>query len=552
MDIFDDLVNKYTTIIIDEYNKGDNDIYNKIELLIKNDNSYNSLDNLEKSILVNILKDTPEIKMHNQKNDDGVVISSEKKGMGIFSGEKKSMGVGIFSGEKKGVGIFSGEKKGVGIGSKKIWDTGIISGGKKGMGIISSEKKKGDMSISGENKEGDMSIGGGKKEGKRSAFDLSKLLSKKRYDNTDHDSTKINTNITSIIEPITDYNYEYRKNIFTALSEIVLPAQRSEAWFKMRNEKITASDSGTVLGQNKYEPIYSFIIKKVFGSTFETNEACYHGKKFENIVTLMYEYKYDTIVHEFGLLGHPVHTILGASPDGICGPYKRNGKIRSELVGRMLEIKCPIFRKIKYTGDVKGEICPIYYWCQVQQQLECCNLDECDFVQVNIEEIDREEYLKDSKSNIEEYISKKTGLEKGALLEFVPTKIGDDDIENGSIKMSLIYDKASFIYPPKIDMSNNEIDNWILSELEKKRDGVKLNRVIYWRILESSNTLILRDKVWFDESLPKLKEIWSYVEFLRSNMSIANEWKSYIDSMPKKYNDKIMDKLYSLIKSNSI
>jgi putative phage-type endonuclease len=475
MDDFDKLVDIYTKLMIDAYKKGDSDIYNKIELLIQNDNNYNSLDSLEKSILLNILKDTPELKMN---------IIPEPS-----------------------------------VSSKNE--------------LVNTIKKK-------------------------SAFDLSKLI-KKKYEPDESDNhnnnkininNKINTNITGIIEPITDNNYENKKNIFTALSEIELPAQRSEAWFKMRSEKITASDCGTVLGQNKHEPVYSFIIKKVFGSTFETNEACYHGKKFEYIVTLMYEYKYDTCIHEFGLLGHPEHTFLGASPDGICGPYKRDGKTRSELVGRMLEFKCPIFRKIKFSGEAKGEICPIYYWCQVQQQLECCNLDECDFVQVNIEEIDREEYLKDCKSDMEEYISKKTGLEKGVLLEFIPTKISDDDIDikTGSVKMSLIYDKASFIYPPKIDMSNSEIDKWILAELDKKRDGVKLNRVIYWRILESSNTVILRDKVWFNESLPKLKEVWSYVEFLRNNMHIANEWKNYIDSLPKKYSDKIMDKLYTLIK----
>jgi putative phage-type endonuclease len=499
---FDNLVDKYTKIMIDNHKKGESNIYNKIELLIQNDNDYNSLDDLEKSILLNILKDTPEIKM-----DNTPVIDVNK-----YEVDKKK------------------EDK---IINKKIW----------------SVNKKGDDY----NKKKDDGGSDGKKEIKKSAFDLTKLLYKKKYESDEsYNHNRINTNITSIIEPITDNEYENKKNIFTALSEIVLPAQRSDAWFKMRSEKITASDCGTVLGQNKHEPVYSFLIKKVFGSTFETNDACYHGKKFENIVTLMYEYKYDTIVHEFGLLGHPEHTILGASPDGICGPYKRDGKSRSELVGRMLEIKCPIFRKIKYTGDIKGEICPIYYWCQVQQQLECCNLDECDFVQVNIEEIDREEYLKDCKSETEEYISKKTGLEKGALLEFIPTKISDDDIDikNGSVKMSLIYDKASFIYPPKIDMSNNEIDKWILSELDKKREGVKLNRVIYWRILESSNTIILRDKTWFNDNLSKLKEIWSYVEFLRNNMSIANEWKNYIDSLPKKYSDKIMDKLYTLIKGH--
>lgn len=501
MDIFDNLVDKYTKMIIDAYKNGGSDIYpkieiyskidiyNKIELIIQNDNDYNTLDSLEKSILLNILKDTPELKMDTNPNPNP-----------NLNPNPESI-----------------------VDNKKIWS------------VNKKEDEKGG------------------KEVKKSAFDLSKLLSKKKYEpNESYNHNKINTNITGIIEPITDNNYENKKNIFTALSEIVLPAQRSDAWFKMRSEKITASDCGTVLGQNKHEPVYSFLIKKVFGSTFETNEACYHGKKFENIVTLMYEYKYNTSIHEFGLLGHPEHIFLGASPDGICGPYKRDGKTRSELVGRMLEIKCPLLRKIKYSGEVKGEICPIYYWCQVQQQLECCNLDECDFVQVNIEEIDREEYLKDCKSDTEEYISKKTGLEKGVLLEFIPTKIDDNDIDikTGNVKMSLIYDKASFIYPPKIDMSNNEIDKWILAELDKKRDGVKLNRIIYWRILESSNTLILRDKVWFNESLPRLKEIWSYVEFLRNNMSIANEWKTYIDSLPKKYSDKIMDKLYTLIKGH--
>lgn len=533
MDVFDILVDKYTKIMIDYHKKGEVDIYNKIELLIQNDTDYNSLDNLEKSIMLNILKDTRELKISVDNTPKSIVNSTPKS---IVNNTPKLIVNSTPDIDKKVI-------------SKKIWS--VNTNTKKEEGGNDGKKEEGS---DGKKDEGS----DGKKEYKKSAFDLSKLLSKKKYEPYNSNATTPTTpatpttNITGIIEPITDNDYDNRKNIFTALSEIVLPAQRSEAWFKMRSEKITASDCGTVLGQNKYEPVYSFLIKKVFGSTFETNDACYHGKKFENIVTLMYEYKYDTIVHEFGLLGHPEHTILGASPDGICGPYKRDGKTRSELVGRMLEIKCPIFRKIKYSGEVKGEICPIYYWCQVQQQLECCNLDECDFVQVNIEEIDREEYLKDCKSDTEEYISKKMGLEKGALLEFIPTKISDDDIDinTGAVKMSLIYDKASFIYPPKIDMSNNEIDKWILSELDKKREGVKLNRVIYWRILESSNTLILRDKAWFNENLPRLKEIWSYVDFLRNNMSIANEWKSYIDSLPKKYSDKIMDKLYTLMKEH--
>ena len=58
----------------------------------------------------------------------------------------------------------------------------------------------------------------------------------------------------------------------------------------------------------------------------------------------------------------------------------------SDMVGRMLEIKCPLTRKIKTSGEVDGEICPHYYYCQVQQQLECCDLEYCDFWQCSLQE----------------------------------------------------------------------------------------------------------------------------------------------------------------------
>ena len=66
----------------------------------------------------------------------------------------------------------------------------------------------------------------------------------------------------------------------------------------MRNKSITASDCGCTLGENKHEPVFNFIIKKVFGSTFGTNVFCYHGKKFENVVTFMYSLINDVNVQD--------------------------------------------------------------------------------------------------------------------------------------------------------------------------------------------------------------------------------------------------------------
>jgi hypothetical protein len=233
----------------------------------------------------------------------------------------------------------------------------------------------------------------------------------------------------------------------------------------------------------------------------------------------------------------------------------------------MIEIKCPFQRKIKYTGDIKGEICPDYYWCQVQLQLECCDLDECDFVQCNIEEYSsRQDFLADTQSDCD-YKSQKYGLERGVVIELMPTKLDEPDYyeysvkretkdgdvydKHSGIKNDAIYDKASFIYQPKLDMSLKELDSWVMSELDKlsSKPNVKLNRVIYWRFVERNNTLIKRDKEWFAKNIQTMRKIWSYVEILRTNNKIAEDWKVWVDSQNIKYKEKVMNKLVELIKN---
>lgn len=346
--------------------------------------------------------------------------------------------------------------------------------------------------------------------------------------------------------------YTRRSDIYNKLRQIKLPEQRSAEWFAQRNKLISASDAGCVLDLNKHEAPYKFIHKKVFGSTFKTNDACYHGKKFEQVVTMMYEYENDSKVEEFGLLAHETIDILGASPDGICTPFKRDGKTKSDLVGRMIEIKCPKMRKINYSGDIFGTICPKYYWCQVQQQLECCNLDECDFVQCNIEEYkNREEWLEDTNPK-QDFLSTKYGLMRGVLIELIPTKLTENEYnEYGLPNDEVIYDKTSFLYPPKIDMTNDELDKWVLDELCKLSPSVKLNRIVYWRLIEKNCTLILREKEWFKNQLPVFRSMWDKICFLREHHDVAEQWNDFIESQYRKYNNTIMAKLDELIANHN-
>ena len=120
--------------------------------------------------------------------------------------------------------------------------------------------------------------------------------------------------------------------------------------------------------------------------TFIENEYVHHGKKYEEIGNMFYSFRNNVSVGEYGLIQHDKHTFIGASPDGICDKNTTDGHNLSKLIGRLLEIKFPAIRKIKMQGNLDGDICPHYYYVQVQTQLFVTNLDECDFLQCKVEE----------------------------------------------------------------------------------------------------------------------------------------------------------------------
>lgn len=341
------------------------------------------------------------------------------------------------------------------------------------------------------------------------------------------------------------------------LLSIKCPEQRSPEWFAMRNDKITASDGGCVLGMNDHEPKYKFIIKKVFGSDFKGNKFCYHGKKYENIATMIYQYRLNVTIKDFGLIGHPVHKFLGASPDGIVGLYKSDGKHLTKYVGRMLEIKCPLSRVINTSGDIY-DICPIYYWIQVQLQLECCDLDECDFWQCKIDEYSsREEFINDTDPK-EPFRSITTGgFEKGCVIQLLPKNRMKDIIEGKYLEV--VHDDAICIYPPHVEMTPHDCDSWISETMMEINEDPKyfdyfLDRILYWKLVKSHCLTIYRDRKWFDENLPKLENMWNYVEFFRKNKDKQDILINYINSMKLKMNAKIMkiiDDIYTVPKPGS-
>jgi len=345
--------------------------------------------------------------------------------------------------------------------------------------------------------------------------------------------------------------YKELQKQFKYLEELPQPEQRTQAWFDYRHNRITASDTASAIDLNPYEPVEGFILKKCDPNhKFLDNQNVYHGKKYEPIATSIYEYIYNNKVIEFGALPSDKYPILGASPDGICSCNSLDYKF-SPLLGRMLEIKCVVQRKIYTSGKIAGHICPFYYYCQVQQQLECCNLEKCDFWQCKIIEYkNRSLYLADECNDTEhtintdaEKIEIDNRIKKGVILKFLP-KSWTPEFDGDSIEW-----KSKFIYPTNLLMNESDYDFWIsqiLSDWQTKYSDIAethyFEKIVYWKLEGSHNVTIDRDRKFMQDILPVLNDTWSKVLYYRDNISKLDELREIIKKRTKfvKFDTKII------------
>jgi putative phage-type endonuclease len=382
---------------------------------------------------------------------------------------------------------------------------------------------------------------------------------------------KLNNNITfengtncfrdienTYIDIVVPSKYIILEHHFQKLYNLPQPVQRSKEWFDYRYNRITASDTAAAIDMNPYEPVENFILKKCDPNfPFKDNDTVFHGKKYEPIATMIYEHIYNSRVFEFGALPSEKYDFLGASPDGIASKYTLDNNF-SDRLGTMLEIKCPVTRDIITKGNIVGEICPFYYYCQVQQQLACCELDVCDFWQCKIIEYNydynnkcylsnlqaREKYLMDDCSNCVNFFSDKglsmnvdKKLKKGLFLEFYPKNfIPEDDDDK-------IEWKGKYIMPKRLDMNEQEYDTWLLDNINNwhinfPNNDYYFHKIIYWKLEVSHNVSVIRDDSFFSGILPILKNTWDKVLYYRENKDkledlkkIANKRTKYLRNM---------------------
>lgn len=294
-----------------------------------------------------------------------------------------------------------------------------------------------------------------------------------------------------------ELKHEYLKKQVVKLKGIHQPVQKSKEWYEMRNGLLTASDWGRVLDGK-----YDVLLKKCGDDTFIGGAAIDWGNKYEAVANMIYEHRNNVEVLEFGCLKHPFIDFLGASPDGITHD------------GVMVEIKCPYTRKI--TGIPKPE-----YWCQVQGQLEVCDLDRCDFIECCIKEYEDEtDYIEDHFEN--NYKLNSYGNEKGVIAEFYHRS-----------------DKSFFNKYSNVGINGEQLEEWKKKVVNENTDNnIMFYRFCYWQLIEVSCIPIYRNHEWFQKSKPILENFWSMV--LKYRKLGLNKLREDIATGKIKENDEVI------------
>lgn len=256
------------------------------------------------------------------------------------------------------------------------------------------------------------------------------------------------------------------------IKKIPYVQQRSEEWYEIRNNLITASDFGDALGIEKFgkkNDGKSFYKKKCGYETVTYDTASIFlqwGVMFEPVATSLYETRTGIPVHEFGIIKHPRHKFLGASPDGIND------------LGVMLEIKCPYKRIITDDSVLKQ------YYYQMQGQLDACDLDECDFLEVKFEEYDCEEtFWDDYETEFNIYTS--NFMEKGIIHKMID---------------------SSYIYSPP-NLTKKELESWNRRQLSTNTP----QKVVYWYVDLFSLKRVETNRSFINNMNIQLQDVWNKV-----------------------------------------
>jgi putative phage-type endonuclease len=239
--------------------------------------------------------------------------------------------------------------------------------------------------------------------------------------------------------------------------------QRTQAWFTKRGEMLTASEIWKSFGDATASARRELILSKLTPPKKQDGQgvgALIWGTRFEPVAKEIYCHTEKVKLVDLSCVRHPEHAFLGASPDGlILTDDERNG--------RLIELKCPISRV--FTNDTPV---PDAYYHQMQLQMECTGLQECDYVEMQFKLMNYSEW-----STTE--------------AEFKSCFAVDNE---GNVLYRHITDTRS-VHDWQVEVLTNPME-W---------------QILYWVLIHKRQKLTLRDADWMTMHFPEMKATWDEI-----------------------------------------
>jgi putative phage-type endonuclease len=257
--------------------------------------------------------------------------------------------------------------------------------------------------------------------------------------------------------------------------------QRTAAWHQKRGEMLTASEIYKALPEAspalKHEIIMSKLVPRP-RTEGPGPRALVWGTRLEPVAKEIYcLYNGGIRIVDTTCIPHPKVPFLGASPDGIL-VTKDPEDFR---YGKLIEIKCPISRDFDMETPIKNE-----YYHQMQLQMECTELDECEFVEFKFKDANYTAWM-DSKAQYKGFYAV---YEDGMKLKY--RDLGD----------------------------TRDVATW-RRELEEpdKWD------IVYWTLEKWQSKSVDHDKEWLSKNLESVTSVWETIQKHRSEGTLPDHPK---------------------------
>ena len=264
--------------------------------------------------------------------------------------------------------------------------------------------------------------------------------------------------------------------------------QRTPEWYNQSKTVLTASEFSTILGtahavsmlalQKATSPSENIRLSTTACCTPEMGPFDW-GIRFEPAVKQLLCQIGGLTIIDVGRIVHPENTRLAASPDGII-----RSADDSRRIGRLVEIKCPVRRKIDGT-------IPFHYWCQMQIQMEVTSTDECEYVEIGFE------------SGYKDHLYSLEGSKESVSPELYDSEAAKPK-HSGHVWLYQEPDTLELKYAyTSVEKDTLEQTGWYLQE------------EIPWYVKKMFQTVVRRDRNWYKTTLEKQNIFWSRVDDAR-------------------------------------